>query len=183
MEMDTASDSYPDGFPNDWSMAVVVLWRNIHTAQKGDRPPSLNIYCAHFQDRVPFREGIQVCTPYMWIIISGTFTLPGPRHADSKYTEPNGCLCCRLSLCSMNITQSYTNNFLSVSVSVSESGSVNSPLHGPHTDPIPIQIFFTVSMGTAPIAYVVLILLHVVFDIGRKYDMLRLKKRKTKEVW
>ena len=37
-------------------------------------------------------------------------------------------------------------------------------------------------MGTAPIAYIVLILLHAVFDIGRKYDMLRPKKRKIKEV-
>ena len=47
----------------------------------------------------------------------------------TQYTEPNGNLCCHLSLCSVNtFTQSYTSYFLSVSISVLVSGNVNTPL-------------------------------------------------------
>ena len=45
---------------------------------------------------------------------------------DKKYREPNGNLCCHLSLCSVNTPIRFcTNHFLSVSLSVSFSGSVN----------------------------------------------------------
>ena len=48
---------------------------------------------------------------------NGPFTLPETvteteTDTENKYTEPNGNLCCRLSLCSLNIsTQSYATHF------------------------------------------------------------------------
>ena len=48
---------------------------------------------------------------------------------DKMGTEPNGNLCLCLSLCYMNtFTQFYTSDFLSLSVSISTSRSVNTPL-------------------------------------------------------
>ena len=62
-------------------------------------------------------------TPYGFVTLTVTET-------DDKYTEPNVNLCCYLSLCSVNnATQSFRTHFLSVSVSVSATVSVMTPLH------------------------------------------------------
>ena len=61
---------------------------------------------------------------------NGAFTLPRPTktNTDNKYREPNGNLCCHWSLYNKNTsTKSYPIHFLSVSVSVSVSDSVNTP--------------------------------------------------------
>ena len=80
MKTEMGSDPYPEGFPVNWVMAIVVSQRNIHTAHKREQLPipkysvrPLNSHCTHFRNRSHPQTGIQVRLRVCEWAITGDF--------------------------------------------------------------------------------------------------------------
>ena len=103
----------------DNSCGTHTVGTGFSTERKGTCPKmgQINKIASHLEYVPPCIHGIIPCGPFT-LLETETET-----DIENKYTERNGNLCCHLSLCNVNTTQSYTTYFLSVSV----SGSVNTP--------------------------------------------------------
>ena len=66
-ETDPGSDSHPEGFPLDKSVATVNDKEIFTLRTKGDGSLSLNDCCINFMDRVPLADRVLSSSPCMWM--------------------------------------------------------------------------------------------------------------------